>query len=181
MDFQQKLKMDNDCIVLLGDIKKYELNFILEQNNGNLPVIGIKGNHDLLNQFADFPEIINVHNHVQEVLGITWIGIEGCCVPYLYRDNNFCEYTQEDIKSLCKDYPRDVDILLTHASLESGRKESSYNYYEGLTAGKKYFKKSHAKINLHGHLHQTSEECRKSYMFKQSIGVYMAERISIIL
>ena len=55
-----------DIVVLLGDIRKDELRLICGLIDDKFPIIAVKGNHDDLNQFDEFPSIIDIHKKVYE-------------------------------------------------------------------------------------------------------------------
>lgn len=100
----------NSCDVLLttGDLSLYDL-LPIEGIDAKKPSFGVYGNHDSGNYMERFG-IINLHNQIYQLNGLTWGGFQGC----LKYKENAITYTEDEAKHFADTFPY-VDVLLLHA------------------------------------------------------------------
>ena len=174
----KELEQGCDAIILLGDIRQDELSIIVNLNNGRFPLLAVKGNHDDMNQFEDFPQIIDLDKNVVEINDLK---VAGLCGSIKYKGCEFPSYTQQESIDAVSNIER-ADILITHAKLyiESDDNIPSYNCHVGLLGSTKYFYENRCFLNIHGHDHHKSFDDTISLINRgKSICVYGVERINI--
>lgn len=166
-----------DVIISLGDVRQDELEILCELNNDKYPILAVKGNHDELNQFDNFPNIIDINNKLVEINGVKFIGLEG---SIKYKEYSYPSYTQEESLIMVDDMPA-ADILISHAKcwvyddINMGT-----NCHVGLIGNTKYLLKNRCSLNFHGHNHKQYEtEIHTLSNGSVSYGVYLVEKISI--
>lgn len=147
-----KSKEPIDAIITLGDVRKDELDIIIE-HAGEIPIYGIKGNHDDEDQF-DGRKITDINGNMSYVNGVSIIGIEG----NLKYKPTAIGYTQEDSLEFVKSFPKRADILFSHS--HAWRDEDNllgqYNVHIGLIGTRHYMNQNYC-VNIHGHDHTSTE------------------------
>lgn len=106
-------QVEADLVLCLGDIDYYELRKIDQLYS--CPKVGVLGNHDAPDFFESAfqtTSIINVHQKVVNVSGITIAGFEGC--PR-YNQRTFLQYEEEDVVAFTHLLSK-VDIFIAHSN-----------------------------------------------------------------
>ena len=169
-DFQSILRENvPEMIFCLGDIPYRDLEIIedcLSEENMDIPVFAILGNHDnlnLLNEVKEdfFKNLTNLDCKTVDINGYTIGGFSGS-IKYKW-ENSYCRRTQKEALSLLKDMPK-TDIFLCHSQpsfdkkvlKEDDENGFSTNAHNGLYAIGEYVLNQNPRYVLHGHLHEDS-------------------------
>lgn len=153
-----------DGIISLGDVHISLSKYI--NDNCNCPFIGVLGNHDLIRD--RYKTFYNTHMNLINIWGIDILGFEG---SYRYKEtNDYPLYTDEEsIKMLSEFYQDEVDILISHDSINDRDRFENKNH-NGLEGINEFLKNNkYCKYNIHGHFHKNMN--RKFYE-KDIICVY---------
>lgn len=166
-----------DVIISLGDVRQDELKILCELNNKKYPILAVKGNHGELNQFDDFPEIIDNNNNMVKINDVSFIGIEG---SIKYKGYDYPSFTQEESLILSEDMEK-ADILISHAKCWVDEDNlMGTNCHIGLAGNTKYMLKNCCSLNFHGHNHKKyGTEIHTLSNGSISYGLYLVERIII--
>ena len=160
-DINMEMFQEIDAIIMLGDID-YRDYFILKNYiPKEIPVYGIRGNHDAQIKLEDYG-IQDIHGKLIEVNDIRIVGWEG---SFKYKPSAV-GFTQDESKDfakiLIKAYGENVDYLFSH--------DAPYNVdtvdaaHKGLKGISEYITKTGCK-NIHGHFHQSYKTQKQQCVF----------------
>ena len=153
-----------DLVLLLGDIDKDTLKFI--KDNSLSKIIGVEGNHDLLNTLNDIG-IENIHLNTYKHDDFVFGGFNGS-VDYK-KSHNYHLYSQLECFALLDDF-EPVDVFISHNSpFEINDKpDIAHNGFKGINNYIEIFK---PKLHIHGHQHLNHINC-DSYPDTTIISIY---------
>ncbi|WP_160724010.1 metallophosphoesterase family protein [Bacillus sp. USDA818B3_A] len=151
-----------DLVILLGDIKFYEIREI--EKKYNCPIVGILGNHDAVDYYQD-TNIIYAHHKIITVNGIKIAGFNGSIA---YKRKQSLLYFEEEVYEFVKDL-ESVDIFIAHSNPATEETQELDAAHRGFVAFNYYIKTKQPKYFLHGHLHKAN-----SYIIEKTnvISVY---------
>lgn len=160
-DLEHLININPDVIICMGDIRKDELQIIMEKK-GNIPCLGIKGNHDDDNQFEDI-NIVDINGRIAVINGIKIAGIEG---SLKYKDS-MPGFTQGESIAFAQKMEQGADLLVTHAHMyrKDDLSRNEYDVHMGLLGSRQYFNKNHC-INIHGHDHEIENQFPERNVYK---------------
>jgi hypothetical protein len=149
-DVRTSLKLPDvepDVVLLLGDIPSLMVSRI--NRAYNCTKLGVMGNHCHPSNFDD-TNIINMHNKVKEINGITFAGFEGS--PY-YKDRPFGQHTEEEAKTFIRKIGSEhINILMTHSNPAYGDMDLDHAH-RGFMAFNELLFNNQMDYHFHGHLH----------------------------
>ena len=120
-----------------------------------LKIYGLLGNHDGLDRFEE-SKIRNLNGKVITVNNVRIAGLQG---SHRYKTGDYGMYTHEESIQLANEIP-EADILVSHD--RPFIKDNNDNVHDGLKGVTYYCYKNHVKLEIHGHLHEESEETLKN-------------------
>ena len=151
----QKIKdAKYDVCLLLGDVTNndiYEILKIVPYEK----IYGLLGNHDGLDRFDEF-KIRNLNGKVITVNNVRIAGLQG---SHRYKMGNYGMYSHEESIKIADEMP-EADILVSHD--RPFLVDNNDNVHDGLKGITYYCYKNHIKLEIHGHLHEESEEILKN-------------------
>lgn len=156
-DYWDKSKTDGiDLILSCGDLNSEYLSFLATMTNAD--VLYVHGNHDE-NYLQKSPEgCICVDDKIINYNGIRIFGLGG---SIRYGNGNF-QFTEKEMQrrlSLLKN--KGFDILLTHAP--AGNINDMYDLtHKGFECFNKLIRKYNPKFFIHGHVHRTYGNFRRT-------------------
>lgn len=158
-----------DICLILGDVTNSDIYEILKV----VPyekIYGLLGNHDGLDRF-DESGIRNLNGKVVNIKGVSIAGIQG---SFRYKQGDYGMYTHEESIQIAENMPG-ADILVSHD--RPFIKDNHDNVHDGLKGITYYLYKKHVPLEIHGHLHEESEEILKSGT--KVIGAYKVAIIEV--
>lgn len=158
-----------DICIILGDISNNDICEILKI----IPyekIYGLLGNHDSSDRF-DESKIRNLNGKVVTINNVRIAGIQG---SYRYKDGDYGMYTHEESIQIADQMP-EADILVSHD--RPYITDNNDIVHDGLKGITYYCYKNHIKLEIHGHLHEESEEFLKNGT--RVLGKYKVNVISI--
>lgn len=158
-----------DICLILGDVTNSDIYEILKV----VPyekIYGLLGNHDGLDRF-DESGIRNLNGKVVNIKGVSIAGIQG---SFRYKQGDYGMYTHEESIQIAENMPG-ADILVSHD--RPFIKDNHDNVHDGLKGITYYLYKNHVPLEIHGHLHEESEEILKSGT--KVIGAYKVAIIEV--
>lgn len=147
-------KAEYDVCLLLGDVTGgdiYEILKIVPHDK----IYGLLGNHDSFDSFDEF-KINNLHGKVIEVNNVKIAGIQG---SHRYKQGIHVLYTHEESIEIADKLP-EADILVSHD--KPFLIDNKDNVHDGLKGITYYCYKNHIKVQIHGHLHDDTEDTLKN-------------------
>lgn len=148
--FAECIKQEYDCCIILGDVYRSDIECIIEEIRGRIPIYGIHGNHDEKTLFHDY-DIYDIEKCTFDKKNLTFTALGGC---HQYNKNKPFQYSH--LKSLLLfNKLKKSDILLTHDSAWHMHKES---YHPGLLGISWYIVKNRPKFHVYGHHHVNKEK-----------------------
>lgn len=160
-DINMEMFQEIDAIIMLGDIDYRDYFILRNYIPEEIPVYGIRGNHDAQIQLEDYG-IQDIHGKLIEVNGIRIVGWEGS-LKYKPSAVGFTQDESKDFaKMLIKAYGKNVDYLFSH--------DAPYNIdtvdtaHKGLKGISEYMTKTRCK-NIHGHFHQSYKTQKQQCVF----------------
>lgn len=151
----EKIRSANyDVCLLLGDVTPGDIHEILKIVPQD-KIYGLLGNHDSFNVLSE-ANIKNFHGKVIEVNGVRIAGMQG---SHRYKQGEHVLYTHEESIEIA-DKMEQADILVSHdRPFLIDNKDKVHDGLKGITY---YCYKNHIKIQVHGHLHDDTEETLKN-------------------
>lgn len=144
-----------DYCVLLGDHSVNDLQEILKIIPSN-KIFGVLGNHDSWEKYSEYG-INNIDGKVINVNGIRIAGISG---SFKYKNSeNYALYTHEESIEIANKMGY-ADILISHD--KQFTKDNHSPAHDGLKGITEYLYKNRVPLNIHGHLHEDSEQLLKN-------------------
>lgn len=143
-----------DICLILGDVSNNDIIEVLKF----VPyekIYGLLGNHDGLDRFEE-SKIRNLNGKVIAVNNVRIAGLQG---SHRYKTGDYGMYTHEESIQLANEIP-EADILVSHD--RPFIKDNNDNVHDGLKGVTYYCYKNHVKLEIHGHLHEESEETLKN-------------------
>ena len=143
-----------DICLILGDVSNNDIIEVLKF----VPyekIYGLLGNHDGLDRFEE-SKIRNLNGKVITVNNVRIAGLQG---SHRYKTGDYGMYTHEESIQLANEIP-EADILVSHD--RPFIKDNNDNVHDGLKGVTYYCYKNHVKLEIHGHLHEESEETLKN-------------------
>ena len=156
-----------DVCLILGDVSNNDIFEILKYVPYD-KIWGILGNHDGLDRFDEF-NIRNLNGKVINVNGVKIAAIQG---SHRYKQGNYGMYTHEESLKIADATPK-ADILVSHD--RPFLIDNNDNVHDGLKGITYYCYKNHVKYEIHGHLHEESEE-----LLKNGTKVYGKYKVSLL-
>lgn len=139
-----------DICLLLGDLSSNDVYEILKYVPTN-KIYTLLGNHDPLNRFEEYG-LESLHGKVIEVNGIKIAGFQG---TFKYKNSDSALYTHEESIEIADSMPK-ADILVSHD--RPFIKDTGDNTHDGLKGITEYIYKNNIPIEIHGHIHEESQE-----------------------
>lgn len=140
-------KHSPDVVLLLGDIPSIMVSRI--DRMYDCIKLGVMGNHCHPSNFSG-TNIVNMHNQVIELNGITFAGFEGS--PH-YKERPFGQHTEKEAEELLsKVGRRHINILMTHSNPAYGDMELDHAH-RGFKAFNTLLFNEQLDYHFHGHLH----------------------------
>jgi len=173
----KKLLEENniELIITLGDLRYFDIQELKGINS--VPKIGVYGNH-CSGKYFDKLGIENMHLKTFTYQNAVFGGFEG---SLRYKQSPYAKmYTQEEAKTLLKDFPR-VDVMLAHAPPYGINDDHSTTAHIGLKALREYIEKKKPKYFLHGHTYPSENELVQKYGDTKIIYVYQDKIINLSL
>lgn len=169
LKFIQEQKNYDYCI-LLGDHSANDLQEILKIIPNN-KIFGVLGNHDSWDKYSEYG-INNIDGKVINVNGIRIAGISG---SFKYKDSeNYALYTHEESIEVANKMGY-ADILISHD--KPFTEDNHCPAHDGLKGITEYLYKNRVPLNIHGHLHEDSEQILKNGT--KCIGLYMTKLLEL--
>ena len=143
-----------DICLLLGDITNsdiYEILKIVPYDK----IYGLLGNHDGLDRFEEH-KIRNLNGQVITVNDVRIAGLQG---SHRYKMGEYAMYSHEESIEIADKIP-EADILVSHD--RPFIKDNNDNVHDGLKGVTYCCYKNHIKLEIHGHLHEETEETLKN-------------------
>ena len=143
-----------DVCLLLGDITNSDICEILKI----VPyekIYGLLGNHDGLDRFEE-SKIRNLNGQVITVNDVRIAGLQG---SHRYKMGDYGMYSHEESIKIEDEMP-EADILVSHD--RPFLVDNNDNVCDGLKGVTYYCYKNHIKLEIHGHLHEETEEILKN-------------------
>lgn len=143
-----------DIVITLGDIRKDELKLIESLTDDDIPIYGIKGNHDDIDQFDD-TRVIDLNGAMVDIQGIKITGIEG---SIKYKED-MIGFSQDESMIFAKSLQSEADILFSHCHGYRGKADDilgQYNVHIGLEGIRWYINQNNC-VNIYGHDHISTE------------------------
>lgn len=169
LDFIKNTK-DYDCCILLGDHSANDLRKIINI----IPkekLYGVLGNHDSWDKLDEY-NITNISGKVIQINGIKIAGLSG---SFKYKDSSeYALYTHEESIDIANNMPQ-ADILISHD--KPFTKPEFGQAHDGIKGITEYMYKNHVSLNIHGHLHENSEQILKNGA--KSICLYKAKLLNL--
>lgn len=139
-----------DLVILLGDIDYYEIRKI--DAAYDCPKVGVLGNHDGPDYFEG-TNVINLHQEVMEINGVTFAGFEGC--PR-YNKRGFLQYWEDEVQDFM-DSLKKVDVFIAHSNPAYIEIEDTTDPHRGFMAFTNYMKTKCPHLFVHGHIHEQKQ------------------------
>lgn len=139
-----------DLCLILGDVTNSDINEILKLVPYN-KIYGLLGNHDGLDRFEE-SKIRNLNGQVITVNDVKIAGLQG---SHRYKTGDYGMYTHEESIKIANEMPG-ADILVSHD--KPFTINNNDNVHDGLKGVTYYCYKNHVKLEIHGHLHEETEE-----------------------
>ena len=158
-----------DICLLLGDITNsdiYEILKIVPYDK----IYGLLGNHDGLDRFEE-SKIRNLNGQVIIVNNVKIAGLQG---SHRYKMGDYGMYSHEESIEIADKIPK-AEILVSHD--RPFLIDNNDNVHDGLKGVTYYCYKNHIKLEIHGHLHEESEEVLKNGT--KVIGTYKVQLLNI--
>ena len=143
-----------DICLLLGDITNGDICEILKIVPYD-KIYGLLGNHDGLDRF-DESKIRNLNGQVITVNNVRIAGLQG---SHRYKIGEYGMYSHEESIEIADKMP-EADILVSHD--RPFLTDNNDNVHDGLKGVTYYCYKNHVKLEIHGHLHEETEEILKN-------------------
>lgn len=151
----EKIKnAEYDLCLILGDVTNsdiYEILKIVPYDK----IYGLLGNHDGLDRFEE-SKIRNLNGQVITVNNVRIAGLQG---SHRYKMGDYGMYTHEESIEIANKMP-EADILVSHD--KPFTIDNNDNVHDGLKGITYYCYKNHIKLEIHGHLHEETEETLKN-------------------
>lgn len=136
-----------DVVLLLGDIPSRSIGRI--DKKYACTKLGVLGNHCHPKLF-DETNIINMHNRIKIIDGVTYAGFEGSPV---YKQSDYGQHTEFECTQLMnKIGDGHIDIFLSHSNPAFGDMELD-EAHRGFKAYNPYLMRNQISHFFHGHLH----------------------------
>lgn len=143
-----------DICLLLGDITNSDICEILKIVPYD-KIYGLLGNHDGLDRFEEY-KIRNLNGQVITVNNVRIAGLQG---SHRYKMGEYGMYSHEESVEIADKIP-EADILVSHD--RPFITDNNDNVHDGLKGVTYYCYKNHIKLEIHGHLHEETEETLKN-------------------
>lgn len=143
-----------DVCLILGDISNSDIIEILKFVPYD-KIYGLLGNHDGLDRFEE-SKIRSLNGKVITVNNVRIAGLQG---SHRYKTGDYGMHTHEESIQIADEMPP-ADILVSHD--RPFIKDNNDNVHDGLKGVTYYCYKNHVKFEIHGHLHEESEEILKN-------------------
>lgn len=143
-----------DICLLLGDITNSDIYEILKLVPYD-KIYGLLGNHDGLDRFEE-SKIRNINGQVITVNNVRIAGLQG---SHRYKIGDYGMYSHEESIEIADKMP-EADILVSHD--RPFITDNNDNVHDGLKGVTYYCYKNHIKLEIHGHLHEETEEILKN-------------------
>lgn len=143
-----------DVCLLLGDITNSDIVEILKFVPYD-KIYGLLGNHDGLDRFEE-SKIRNLSGKVITVNNVRIAGLQG---SHRYKMGDYGMYSHEESIKIA-DEMQEADILVSHD--KPFLVDNNDNVHDGLKGVTYYCYKNHIKLEIHGHLHEETEETLKN-------------------
>lgn len=143
----KKYTEGSELLCLLGNHTISDINGIINDFK-NIPIIGVNGNHDALETFAN-PIINNIDNKIYKYKNITFTGFSGSSK---YKDTQIYSYTQEEATIKCNNLKKS-NILISHDGPFGYCGNINDNTHCGLQGILDYIEKNQPKLVFFGHHH----------------------------
>lgn len=143
-----------DICLILGDVTNsdiYEILKIVPYDK----IYGLLGNHDGLDRFEE-SKIRNLSGQVITVNNVKIAGLQG---SHRYKMGDYGMYSHEESIKIA-DEMQEADILVSHD--RPFVTDNNDNVHDGLKGVTYYCYKNHIKVEIHGHLHEETEETLKN-------------------
>lgn len=158
-----------DVCLILGDISNSDIIEILKFVPYD-KIYGLLGNHDELDRFEE-SKIRSLNGKVITINGVRIAGLQG---SHRYKTGDYGMYTHEESIQIADEMPP-ADILVSHD--RPFIKDNNDNVHDGLKGVTYYCYKNHVKLEIHGHLHEETEEILKNGT--KVLGKYKVDVIKI--
>lgn len=168
-ELKQCIDISPDVIICMGDIRRDELQIIMK-HKGYIPCVGIKGNHDDVNQFDDI-DITDINGRIAVINGVKIAGIEGS----LRYKEDMPGFTQGESIAFAQKMEQGADLLVTHSHMyrKDDLARSEYDVHMGLLGSRQYFNKNRC-VNIHGHDHDIENQFPEENVYKVYGIAYMS-------
>lgn len=143
-----------DICLLLGDVTNndiYEILKIVPYDK----IYGLLGNHDGLDRFEES----NIRNLNGQVITVNNVKIAGLQGSHRYKMGDYGMYSHAESIEIADKMPQ-ADILVSHD--KPFTIDNNDNVHDGLKGITYYCYKNHIKLEIHGHLHEETEEVLKN-------------------
>ncbi|PGP11902.1 hypothetical protein COA01_34340 [Bacillus cereus] len=146
-----------DAVLLLGDIDWRDVkrlsNHFTNSFSNPVPLIGVLGNHDVLDTFVN-TNVIHVHGKTVELNGVVFAGFGGS--PRYNNKHNSAQYEEWEAHEYIRDL-KEVDVFLAHSNPAFQKSFDSTDSHRGFNSFKELLDKNNVKTFFHGHLHENKE------------------------